>query len=134
MKDLILKYKEVILFLFVGVLTSIVSYSSYYLFACLIMINYLISNILSWIVTVLFAFYANKYYVFRKKSTKNILKELLLFANSRIFTGIVEVILLFICVEFFYADDLISKFLIGFFTAVLNYFISRILIFKEKGQ
>lgn len=132
MKDFIKKYNEFILFTILGILTSLVSYITYYIFSYMCNINYLISNALSWIVTVLFAFFSNRRYVFKKKGKENLLRELFFFGYGRVFTAIVEMFLLFLCVDIGNYNDLISKFLIGFFTAILNYFISKLLIFKKR--
>lgn len=132
MKDFIKKYNEFILFTTLGIFTSLVSYITYFVFSYICNINYLVSNALSWIVTVLFSFFSNRYYVFKKRGKEHILRELFFFAYGRIFTAIIEMALLFICVDIGNFNDLISKFLIGFFTAILNYFISKLLIFRKR--
>lgn len=132
MKKIIERYGEVILFILVGVFTTIVNYFAYVVLSYVLNINYLISNALSWIIAVLFSFYSNKYYVFKERTNGCIWRELLSFVYGRIFTGIVEMLLLYICVDFGKANDLIAKFLIGFFTAVLNYYIGKLWVFKKE--
>ena len=61
------KYEEIINYLIVGVLTTLVSIGTYGLFAKIIGINYLISNIISWVVSVAFAYITNKIFVFKNK-------------------------------------------------------------------
>lgn len=132
MKEIIKKNNEFILFLIVGIMTSIVNYLTYFIFSYVLNVSYLISNAISLIVTVLFAFFSNRYYVFKKKEKEHILRELLLFGYGRVFTIILEMVLLYLCVDVCKANDLISKFLIGFFSAILNYFISKLLVFKKR--
>lgn len=134
MKKIMNKYGEVILFGIVGVLTSIVNYFAYFALCYALDMNYLISNALSWVIAVLFSFFTNRYYVFKEAKGGDIWRNLLAFVYGRIFTGIVEMLLLFICVDIGKANDLIAKFLIGFFTAILNYFIGKIWVFKKGGK
>ena len=63
------KYKEIIDYVIVGALTTFVSIASYWVLR-LIINNYMINTIISWICAVLFAFFANRKYVFRSKSEK----------------------------------------------------------------
>ena len=72
------KYKEIINYLIFGVLTTLISIVTYAIFTKVFHIDYLISNVLSWIIAVLFAYITNKIYVFESKSKKNI-KELISF-------------------------------------------------------
>ena len=68
MKDLFLKYKEVIMYLVFGVLTTVVNIVVYYVVADCLKINYLIANIAAWFLSVLFAYVTNRKYVFESKS------------------------------------------------------------------
>ena len=74
MKELLMKYKEIIMYLVFGVLTTVVNIVVYFLSAELLHINYLISNALAWFLSVLFAYITNRKYVF-ESSSQNILKE-----------------------------------------------------------
>ena len=56
--------KEIILYVIFGVLTTIVNLIAYYLFSNIININYLISNAIAWIISVVFAYITNKFFVF----------------------------------------------------------------------
>ena len=84
--ELYKKYKEIINYLIFGVLTTVVSIGTYALFTKLFSINYLVSNILSWILAVLFAFITNKLFVFESKSKdkKQVTKEMINFFFFRI--------------------------------------------------
>ena len=70
-KKLFLKYKELISYVFFGVLATIVSILSFKLFDVLLGPQlYLLSNVISWIITVIFAYFTNKIWVFESKSWK----------------------------------------------------------------
>ena len=81
MKELLMKYKEIIMYLVFGVLTTVVNIVVYFLSAELLHINYLISNALAWFLSVLFAYITNRKYVF-ESSSQNILKEAVSFFSS----------------------------------------------------
>ncbi len=67
-RDIMDLTKELIAYVFFGVLTTIVNFITYFLFASVFGINYLISNIIAWFVSVLFAYITNRIWVFESKS------------------------------------------------------------------
>ena len=78
-KELYIKYKEIINYLIFGVLTTVISLIVYYLTVLTFLdpenaIQLQIANILSWIAGVTFAYFTNRKYVFKSKE-KNMLKE-----------------------------------------------------------
>lgn len=127
------KYEEIINYLIFGVLTTIVSLISYFIFSKIFNINYLISNIISWILSVLFAFITNKLYVFKsKEKNKNkVVKELINFFSSRIFTFLIDMFLMYMLVSVLIIDDMISKLVTQIVVIVLNYVLSKLYVFKK---
>jgi putative flippase GtrA len=92
-KGLILKYKEILLYLIFGVLTTIVSIVSFGIFGLFIPSSlYLITNIISWIISVAFAFVTNKLFVFESKNwgKKELIDEVPKFLGARVFSFVVE--------------------------------------------
>ena len=76
-KELLIKYEEVIRYLIIGVLTTIVSLATYYILTFTVLdpkvsIQLQITNVISWIVSVTFAYFTNRKYVFKLKEKKNI--------------------------------------------------------------
>ena len=67
--------KETVLYLMFGMLTTIVSVLSYWVFTRLFLIGYGSANVLSWFAAVTFAYITNKRFVFSDKG--NMLKKLL---------------------------------------------------------
>ena len=92
MKELLMKYKEIIMYLVFGVLTTVVNIVVYFLSAELLHINYLISNALAWFLSVLFAYITNRKYVFDSKNNQ-IIKEAISFFGSRLATKIKDIVL-----------------------------------------
>lgn len=133
MKDKIIllygKYKEIINYIVVGVFTTIISIGSYALFRMIIS-NYNISNILSWLCAVSFAYYANRLFVFESKNNQ-VKREFLKFTSSRLFSLLIEIITMFILVSILKVNDMIAKVMVQVIVLVLNYILSKIFVFKN---
>ncbi len=135
MKEIIKRNREIISYLIIGVLTTIVSLVSYCLLTITILspnnpIELTIANIISWILSVLFAYITNRKYVFQSKD-KNILKEASKFTLSRVTTLIIDILLMFIFVSLLHFNDKIIKLLVQVIIIILNYIFSKLLVFKK---
>ena len=126
------QYEEIINYLFMGGCTTIVSIGSYTIFTSLFGIHYQISNIISWIFAVVFAFITNKLFVFKVKSNENLLHEIYQFVKFRILSLVIDMGSMYIFVELFKINDLISKILVQIIVVVLNYVFSKLFIFKKN--
>ena len=131
--DLYKKYKEIINYLIFGGLTTLISIITYALFAKIFLINYLISNVLSWIIAVMFAFITNKLYVFESKSKdkKIVFKEITNFFFFRIVSLIIEMIIMYVFVDLLSIDDLITKIIAQIIVILSNYIFSKVFVFKK---
>ncbi len=130
LNNLYKKYKEIINYLIFGGLTTVVSIVTYALFAKVFNIDYLISNVLSWVLAVLFAYITNKIFVFESKSKKNV-KEITSFFFFRIISLVIEMIILYIFVDMLHIDDLITKIIAQVIVIVANYVFSKVFVFKK---
>lgn len=135
-KELLIKYEEVIRYLIIGVLTTIVSLATYYILTFTILdpkvsIQLQITNVISWIVSVTFAYFTNRKYVFKLKEKKNI-KEASKFYLSRLSTLLLDMLLMQIFVIRLKFNDKIIKLIVQFVVIVLNYVLSKFLVFKSK--
>lgn len=131
-----LKYKEKILYLFFGGLTTLISLSIYYIFTHTIFnpriaLDLQITNILSWLIGFLFAFFTNRKFVFESKN--NIKKEFLKFFASRIFTLLLDMLIMFIFVTICGFNDILIKIVSQIVTVITNYVLSKLIVFK-KGE
>lgn len=124
------KYKEIINYLIFGGLTTLISIITYALFAKVFNIDYLISNVLSWVLAVLFAYITNKIFVFESKSKKNI-KEITSFFFFRVVSLIMEMIILYVFVDMLHIDDLVTKIIAQVIVIVSNYVFSKVFVFKK---
>ena len=128
--------KETISYVIFGILTTIVNLISYYFFSNIININYLISNTISWIISVVFAYITNKFYVFNSKDKRKdvMVNEFIKFVNCRLTSGVIEILLLFLLVDMMKVNDIISKLAIGVIVVVLNFIFSKIFVFQKVNQ
>ena len=132
--------KEIIKYLITGIIVTLINWLTYAIF--IQWFNVTNSNILSWLVTVVIAFILNKFWVFEsKKQNKQILfKEISLFFTSRIFSGIIETIgLNLLCLTFLGnkvlgVKGLLAKIIMSAVSMILNYIISKLIIFKYKNE
>ena len=133
MKKLLKKHKELISYVFWGAATTAVNYCVYFLCTQLLQIQYLISNVLSWVAAVAFAFVVNKLFVFASKSWKagTVLPELWKFVSARILSGVMETGILLLFVELLKLPDGPVKIAAGVLVILLNYAVSKWLIFKK---
>lgn len=131
-----MKKREIALYLVFGVLTTVISLLSFKLFNFLLGENlYLINNVFSWILAVSFAFVTNKLWVFESKEWKSplIFKEILLFLSARVFSLLVEELGLFLLIDVLgsISPD-ISKLIMQIIVVILNYVLSKFLVFKKS--
>lgn len=127
------KHRDVLLYLFFGGLTTAVSIGSFALCNYGLAIHELISNVISWICAVSFAYVTNRVWVFgSKEQGVGILKEAVAFFGGRLATLLAEegILLLFVTVLCFPA--LIVKLGAQIFVLVCNYFISKFIVFRKK--
>ena len=132
--DLYKKYAEIVNYLIVGGMTTLVSIVVYALFTKLFHVNYMISNVISWIVAVIFAYVTNKIFVFKSKceNRKAIFVEIYQFFKYRFFSLIIDILLMYLLVEIFNINDMISKIIVQVIIIILNYVFSKIFVFKKK--
>ena len=130
------KYREFILYVSWGVLTTVVNYSVFYLCNPLLDDHYIAINVLAWVVSALFAFWSNKTFVFESKSWKPAvaLPELGMFMGARLFSLGLETLLLWLCVENELLSVQIAKLLASVLVVILNYVFSKVFIFHKENQ
>ena len=133
MKKLFNKYKEIILYLLFGGLATVVSIGSFYYFANIVNITELIANILSWIITVAFAYVTNKLFVFnsRTHSFKELFREIISFFSARLLTLVLEEIILYVGIEWLQINNMIVKLFAQILVVLGNYVLSKLFIFKK---
>lgn len=136
MLNLIKKYKGLILYLVFGVLTTLVNIVAYWLFAHPLALDTLISNILAWLISVLFAFFTNKLIVFESRGNgiKRFLWEILTFFGARALTGVLDTAIMVVFVDLLHINDIVVKIASNIIVIILNYIVSKFVIFAKKKR
>lgn len=122
------KYYEVLSYLFFGGCTTLINIITFWLLR-LLKIGVYASNVVAWIVSVLFAFITNKLFVFESKG--NALKEGISFFVFRLLSLVFDMGIMYLLVDVFNWNDLLSKVLANIFVIIINYVFSKIFIFKK---
>ncbi len=149
-KKLIIKYKELIIYGIFGVGTTLVNFVTYKLFNVILGEKYyLMSNVIAWLISVIFAYVTNKLFVFESKSweIKLITKEISSFFAARVFSFVIEEAGLFLLVDILkmkemaiemfgirLSGNMIAKVILAVIVVILNYFFSKLVVFKRKEQ
>jgi len=133
-KGLFQKYKEIIAYLFFGGATTLVNIIVFFVCQDFFGLKYTISNPISWFLSVLFAFYTNKYFVFASQhnSRSAFFKEMALFYWYRALSFVIDMGLMVLFIEKLQFPDLWAKVITQVVVIVLNYFFSKWLIFKKE--
>ena len=136
-KALCKKYEEILIYLIVGVMTTIVSWGAAYLGKLILDTDIswqnTVNNTFSWLVGVLFSYPLNRKWVFKSTNPK-ILKEFLGFATSRVSTLIMDIVIMWLTVNVIRMNYWIAKiFISSVIVTIANYVFSKLLIFKKKS-
>ena len=136
--ELYRQYKEIINYLIVGVLTTVVSLGVYY--ACVLTfldpenaIQLQVANIISWVAAVTFAYFTNRKFVFESKNP-DMLKEASAFVGARVATLLMDMLCMFIMVTCMGWSDKIAKLVVQVIVTVANYVFSKIFVFRKKDK
>lgn len=153
--------REIVTYVVFGVLTTAVNLVTFYLFKRLFVAigwdgifnklmgsagwdkalellgsgtDYLDATVIAWTVAVIFAFVTNKLIVFESKSWKPAVagKEFAGFIGARLFSLLVELVMMFVMVTLIGMNDFIAKLIVQVIVVILNYVFSKLFIFKNK--
>ncbi len=134
-KELYTKYKEIINYLVFGVLSTVVNFVTYYITARFIGIDEVISSGISWFCSVTFAYITNKIFVFESKTntSREFVKEMITFYLSRVLSGaLCDVGTFALMVKVLHINDIVSKIVTQVMVVIVNYILSKLVIFKKK--
>lgn len=133
-KNLLLKYKGVILYLVFGVLTTVINVITYHICYAMMHISNLSSTVIAWVVAVAFAYVTNKIFVFEsKKKNQEAIKEAINFFACRIGTGVIEIGIMYVFVDVLLFNGTIMKLFTNVIVIIINYIASKFLVFG-KGK
>lgn len=127
--------KQLILYLFFGVCTTAINTICYGILYELLLVNNVLSTILAWLAAVIFAFVTNKVFVFESKrnNATEKLSEITSFFGCRILTGILDVVIMAVAVDYLRWNGLLWKLISNIIVTIINYIASKFFIFKDKN-
>ncbi len=128
------KHRETVLYLVFGGLTTLINIIAYWTLTKILLVDFMVATAAAWIISVLFAFITNKLFVFNSKSLAAmiILKELVLFVGARLFSGALDMGVMYLFVDVLHYNDMLIKILSNIIVIVVNYVLSKLIIFKKK--
>lgn len=128
------KYKTLILYVFFGGLTTLINIVVYTAAYDYVGISNVESNILAWIISVVFAYITNKIWVFESKSAKLkvLFYEIAAFAGCRVATGVLDLAIMYVAVDVLILNSMIMKCVSNVVVIVANYVASKLVIFKKR--
>lgn len=151
-KKLLTKYKELIVYVVFGAATTLVNLATFKVFNIILGKElYLVSNVIAWFASVIFAYITNKIWVFESRSwqVKVLFKEITSFFAARVLSFAIEEAGLFVFVNLLGFDTfefivpivgikigghMIAKIALSVIVVILNYFFSKLFIFKKKKE
>ncbi|KAA8438749.1 GtrA family protein [Weissella paramesenteroides] len=133
MPHFVKKYYSLIFYIFFGIVTTIINISTYLLLLSVNLNNH-ISVVISWFLSVVFAYVSNKLWVFDSNFIFNngLVIEFCLFLLTRITTLFLEMIIIWYGVQYLCQSPVVWKFIDNVFVVIINYLISKLIIFRKK--
>ena len=122
---------QIIKYIIMGILTTIINIISFYFFDKIF--SYQIANTIAFILSIIFAYITNKIYVFQSENYKlrELIREVSMFFLSRGLVYILDILLMIFLIEILNTNKLFSKITTNIVVVVINYIISKYIIFKE---
>lgn len=135
------KYEEIVNYLVVGGLTTIVAIGSKLLLLATILdqtngLELQIAEVISWFLAVTFAYVTNRIFVFKSKTSgSKCAREIFNFFKGRIATQLIQMFIMWFFVTLLKLDSnvwvLVFTLVCQVMQIVLNYVISKLLVFKK---
>ena len=132
-RELFIKYRELLSYLFFGVLTTVVNYVSYLLLAPFFGTT-TIPTAIAWVLSVAFAYLTNRRWVFRSqaKGAAAVLREAGSFVGARLISGVIDVGIMWVFADRMGFNDKLVKLASNVFVVIFNYIASKLIIFRKK--
>ena len=131
-RALLIKHRDVIIYLFFGGLTTLVNFLVYFPLYNWVGMSGTLSNVIAWSVAVIFAFFTNKPFVFKSYdwSSKIVIPEFAKFISCRMGSGLMETAAIWLFVDLLMWNGNGVKIIVSVLVVILNYISSKWLVFK----
>ena len=138
-KELFVKYKEIILYVFFGGLTTVVNWGGYLVLVRLMggaqsNVAVTAATALAEFLSILFAYVTNKLWVFESNAHgvyENFM-EMLKFFGARAFSAVLDIVLMYVFVTKLHFNDTVMKLVANVIIIVVNYIASKLFVFKKN--
>ncbi|MFG6350679.1 MAG: GtrA family protein [Oscillospiraceae bacterium] len=128
------QYRELISYVFWGAMTTAVNYLSYTLLTEILRVHYLAATVTAWIISVLFAYFVNKLFVFQSRNWgRTALRELWQMVASRLFSLGLEMAVMWCFVDLLRCPHLAVKLAANVVVVIVNYVLSKWIIFRKSA-
>lgn len=136
MRTLFEKYRELILYVFFGGLTTLVDWVSYWLMTDLLHVPYMAAAFLSQIFSILFAYVTNRRFVFesRVSGVRAVAVEMAKFFGARGVSLLLNMLVMFLGVDLLHVNDKVIKVIASVLVIIANYIFSKLFVFRDKGR
>lgn len=126
-------YQKLIRYTLVGGCTTLISFGVYWFLYKWIQLDPNLSNMVSILCAVIFAYIANKIFVFKSKckTFQELIIEIFNFFSSRIITILVEISGVFFLYTYLKINPMLSKIIVNGVVLILNYLLSQYIVFKN---
>ena len=131
-RDLYKKYEEIINYVITGGFGTILNIGC---FAILRNLNLDIttSNVIAWIITIIVVYILSRFFVFKTAGQKDSTREFIMFVLARLATLGIEILILNLTIEVLHINELVSKTAAQVIVIILNYVLSKLLVFTKKS-
>ena len=136
MRTLFEKYRELILYVFFGGLTTLVDWVSYWLMTDLLHVPYMAAAFLSQTFSILFAYVTNRRFVFesRVRGVRAVAVEMAKFFGARGVSLLLNMLVMFLGVDLLHVNDKVIKVIASVLVIIANYIFSKLFVFRDKGR
>lgn len=136
LKSLFLKYRELILYVFFGGLTTLVNWAGYWLLADVFHVPYLWATAIAQILSILFAYVTNRIWVFESKAKgfSAVFWEMVRFFGCRAASFVLDLLCMRIGVGGVHVNDMVMKLLSNVIVVIVNYVFSKLIVFRKPKQ
>ena len=136
--NIYIKKKEVINYIIFGILTTVVNLVTYFVLTFFWLdidseFQLQVANVISWIVSVVFAYITNRKYVFLSDNVNKI-KEMVDFFIARLLTLVLDMVIMYLGVSILLINDKIIKIISQVLVIVNNYVFSKLFVFKKSSN
>lgn len=129
------KYRELIVYIFFGVLTTLVNWLAYWLLTDLLRMDYMPAAFIAQVLSILFAYLTNRTWVFHSqvRGARGIALEMAKFFGARGVSLVLDMACMFVGVDLLSINDKAVKVASSVVVVVANYVFSKVFVFRKAG-